>query len=156
MKGAGLIPPGGLIKRLCFLSDVEYEDLRYRILDISDKNEPTLCPYLHWELVDSTESRNANMFKISVKRPRGVFKNDPLWRLIPHGAVVTLGQTLHLAVERRYEVQIIVPDCYAISIQRNLKDPRYDEIREVELPDPRPRRRHSSDQISKTVYERAG
>jgi len=104
-----------------------------------------MCADLRCELVDSIESRDANMFTIEILQPRFCEGDDSI---IPYHKVVTLGQILHIVVGREYKVQIIVSDCYAISIKRNFKDPKYDEIVEVELSQPTFRRRHSSDQIN--------
>lgn len=104
-----------------------------------------MCADLRCELVDSIESRNANVFTIELQQSCFCEGDDSI---VTYHMVVTLGQILHIVVGRRYTVRIVVPDYYAISIRRNFKDPSYDEIEEVELPQPTVRCRHSSDQIN--------
>jgi len=115
------------------LSDSDYESLKKKIQDVADEIHSIIDLYTCYELVDNMETRNANMFSVETKRSPltdGIYM--PLWRSAMYVLVVTAIQILHAAVNRAYKVQITVPGCYTLAIQRSSEDPRYDEIVEVE------------------------
>jgi len=100
--------------------------------DLAPKIASAIDSELCYELVDNMETRNANMFSVEIKRSPLSDEGVAFSEVTRYENVVTAIQILHAAVNRAYKVQITVPECYTLTIQRSSEDPRYDEIVEVE------------------------
>lgn len=125
-----------LITSLKFLSDSEYASIKDEIQSIATEFRDMISSEFTYELVDSIDFKDADIFSIKIERASYCDRSERSWSIVPYQEVVTLGQILHLVVRRAYKIQVTVPGCYAILIQISSANPRFDEIQEVELPVP--------------------